>query len=259
MDIIEVPDLHFFAVTGRRESRRLGFPLLLARDRRQVHVAHLHHRLDAEQTLLAKRRPLDREVRVTQLDRPDHVVLVALVAELHLVVDRGLDVARLVDVDLDLVPDGAGQVHVQLLLHLEARKPALLLALGLDGVARDRLAARHFDVGGPVADNRADQLGELDRELDPEEAAAAPLPARHGAGLAGLVVPEPAHGPPGEDLVVLLGSDDERLANLDVALAVALENLSGYRVDRNVDVALPGGVHTGGTDGVEPPARRQAA
>jgi hypothetical protein len=73
----------------------------------------------------------------------------------------------------------------------------------------------------------------------------------------GLVLPELVEGAAGEDLVVLLGGEDERLANLDVSLAVALEDAAGDRVDRDARVPATRGKVAVRIGRVEAPAVRK--
>ena len=251
LDVVQVGHLDLPLFAGRREAGGLALPLLFARDGDEVHVPQLRHGLHSEEPFLPDRGTLEGEVCVPEVDGLDHVVLVPLVAKLHFVVEVGLDVAGLVHVHLDLVADRAGQVDLQVLLHLQGGKRARTLVLADDGILgthgpvadaaqRDRLASRYVDVGSAVTEEAAKLPRNLEhgRKLVMEQAARSFLSrARNRAGLARGILPELPVAALREEGRVGVQIGDHRGRHLDAPLHVALADPSGGRIEADGGVS----------------------
>ena len=166
---------HLAALAVERLGRRFGF--LLAGHDGEVGPSHLAGDLDAEQsrlvgTVAEQLGARQGQAHVAGLDGLDDLVLGALVGQPDLGALRTDGLAVVLHVDLDLLADGAVEVDLELLLHVQGREERLARdTLVGDELVADRTLAGDGDVLATADPDlgllaAADDLFQRARQLD---------------------------------------------------------------------------------------------
>ncbi len=224
-----------------RELVALG--VLLARHDRHAEPADLEVRADAEEALAAADQLARRlEEHVPRLDALEDLVLVAGVRQLDLVLEVEVVLRVVVDVDLELVADRAGDAQPELLPEVGVDAAALpgggllLLVLAIGEPDVDVRLPVHAEVdlvGAEDAGERAvAPAGHFD--VEEREVAAALLPPRARVGLGAEGLPEVV-----AEAEVAVGVEPEPDGHADVALPDALGDGVGRLRRVEHDAALP--------------------